>query len=110
MLNESGLGLDVSVRHHGSPVFFFASAYYSDVLFGPETRIAQCTIGPVNLASGTYSIDVKLCRPFLAWLEQIDHTCEFEIERQVSEGAPLDFKAQRMLGFVIPNQLWKSLK
>jgi lipopolysaccharide transport system ATP-binding protein len=105
-LREKGLGLDLSIRQANHPVLFLSSAYYSDVSLGPETTSVVCTLGPVNLAAGIYSVDVKLCRPMQTWLEHLDHACEFEIERQLGTTLHLTLDAQRMLGFVIPAQAW----
>ena len=103
---EDRLGLDIVIRHQNYPVCFAASYYYSGVVMDRKTRRITFTLGPINFATGVYEMDVYVCRPAVAWIEENIGAFQFEVERQHIPGNSYDMPAKRLLGFIIPNQTW----
>ncbi|MDP3043080.1 MAG: hypothetical protein Q8N21_01625, partial [bacterium] len=108
--DENGLGFDITLRHNIYPIFFISSAYYSNVRINKDTKQLTCTIGPINLARGTYQIDISVCRPLSGWLENHNNSLEFEIDEGLASNNESNFSfelaAERNLGFSIPPQKW----
>lgn len=103
---EPGLALDLILRHEGDAVLFASSGHYghADGLHRGR-RTVRASIGPINLATGAYVLDVKVGRPMIGWIEEHDALIEVQVDRQVAD-TRFELTAQRRLGYVIPQQQW----
>jgi ABC-type polysaccharide/polyol phosphate transport system ATPase subunit len=99
-------GVDFVLRHRQTPVAFGSSAYFSSVEITQDTQTISCTLGPLNLAIGTYVIDLYGCIPMVTWLEEHKEIVEFSIEKQLGSKRVFALNASRDLGYFVPPQRW----
>lgn len=104
------IGVDFVLRHNDSPFGFGGSAYFSPISIGRSVTRIRCTVGPINLAVGSYEIDLRVCEPMKTWIEEHDSILQFTIERQLGSEKLFHLDANRDLGVVIPTQQWSILK
>lgn len=106
--SEIQIGFEIFLKHYGSIFAFASSAYFSEERIGRHTKKVICSLGPINLAIGTYSIDIKTCIPGVFWIEDYEHILEFEIHKQLGSttGFALDAHLQR--GYMILPQIWQA--
>jgi lipopolysaccharide transport system ATP-binding protein len=109
-LKFEDLGVDIVVReaNSGIPVFFASSAYFSDLKISYGSCIVSLTLGPINLAVGSYVLDVSICEPNKCWIEQHPGLLEFSIDRQLGARRNFELKPSRDLGMFMPPQDWLS--
>jgi lipopolysaccharide transport system ATP-binding protein len=106
--SEIQIGFDIFLKHYGSIFAFAGSAYFSEERIGKHTKKVICSLGPINLAIGTYSIDVKICIPGVRWIEDYEHILEFEIHKQLGSTTGFALDAHRQLGYMILPQIWQA--
>jgi len=106
--SEIQIGFDIFLKHYGSIFAFAGSAYFSEERIGQHTKKVICSLGPINLAIGTYSIDVKICIPGVRWIEDYEHILEFEIHKQLGSTTGFALDAHRQLGYMILPQIWQA--
>ena len=105
-VEEIGLDLVVRPSHSQEPSLFCSSAYFSDLrILGPNASVV-CELGPINLALGSYAIDVRVCKPMVSWLEEHHSLLQFQISRQLAARRAFELSNTRLLGSVIPRQIW----
>lgn len=108
---EDNLGIDMIIKQNEFPVLFCSSAYYSNVHANKGSNKFICEIGPINLAIGTYTIDLKICRPMVSWVESHENVIDLEINSYTGIiNYQFELNSNRLLGFVIPRQKWKIIK
>ena len=105
--SQDNLGIDFIIKYEQTSICFASSAYYSEILLDQKVKILSCKVGPLNLAIGNYTVDVRVCEPMKKWIEEHDSIVEFYIEKQLSSRHHFELAANRQLGFVIPNQDWQ---
>jgi len=102
------IGLDLAVRpsHIQDPSLFCSSAYFSNLRILGSNASVVCELGPINLALGSYVIDVRVCKPMVSWLEEHHSLLQFQISRQIGARRGFELSNTRQLGAVIPRQSW----
>ena len=105
---QDRLGLDIVIRYQNNPVCFAASYYYSGVTMDRKTKRMSFSLGPINFSSGVYEMDIYVCHPAVAWIEENIGVFQFEVDRQHIPGISFEMPAKRLLGFVIPEQSWST--
>ncbi len=104
-------GIDISLKYQNTKILFLGSAYYSKVVVTDTTSRVICKFGPINLAMGTYDIDINFVNPGISYIEEYDNILEFTLERHIihSEYTHLhQLTANALIGYIVPIQEWKS--
>jgi len=103
------VGCDIIIKYKDNALFFASSVYYSDLICSKGKSKLSCKIGPLNLAIGTYTIDINVCRPMERWIEENPACCEFDINNQISTNYNFELSAARSLGYIVPGQKWSKI-
>jgi lipopolysaccharide transport system ATP-binding protein len=104
------IGIDFILRHNETAFAFGGSAYFAPISINKQVTRVRCDLGPINLALGSYEIDLRICDPMKTWLEEHDSMVQFKIEQQVGSERLFHLDATRNLGFVIPAQYWSVVE
>ncbi len=106
--SEVQIGFDILLKHYGSIFAFASSAYFSEEKIGQNTRKVICSLGPINLSIGTYTIDIRVCIPGVRWIETHENIFEFDVHKQLGSTTGFALDAHRQLGYVILPQTWQA--
>ena len=106
---EDGLGLDLTLKSGSTPIAFMSSAYMSELQMRKGSNKIICKIGPIQLAVGEYMFDMKVCKPMVCWVDEINSVAKFSIDKGCLHGHNFELYSKRNLGFIIPKQEWVLL-
>ncbi|MGQ9806155.1 MAG: ABC transporter ATP-binding protein [Chlorobiales bacterium] len=106
--SEPLIGFDIFLKHFGSIFAFASSAYFSEEKIGRHTNKVTCSLGPINLALGTYTIDINTSVPGIKWIEHYNNILDFEVNKQLGSTTGFALDAHRQIGYVILPQVWTT--